>query len=281
MIFNHLYEQINIPKLRLHFNEFMIKFHDFRHQNKENSINSFVKKLKKNKLIYLDELQVTNIVDAMILGKLFDTIFQENILVLITSNTKIDDLYKDGLQREQFLPFISVIKKHSVHKELLIEEDYRVLTTKKLKTIFFPINEKTKFKINLLFRKLTKGKNFKKVEINVKGRIFLIPKLFDGIAKFDFKELCDSNLGSEDYLELSKICKSMVIENIPVFNEYKTNQQKRFITLIDILYEKRVSLIVSMENSLEKIGSSQNLAEPFKRTISRLHELTSPKTLFN
>jgi len=280
MIFNHLYEQINIPKLRLHFNEFMIKFHDFRYQNKENSITSFVKKLKKNRLIYLDELQVTNIVDAMILGKLFDTIFQENILVLITSNTKIDDLYKDGLQREQFLPFISVIKKHSVQKELFIEEDYRVLTSKKLKTMFFPINEKTKFKINLLFRKLTKGKNCKKAEIDVKGRTFLIPQLFDGIAKFDFNKLCGTNLGAEDYLELSKICNFIVIENIPVFNDYNANQQKRFITLIDILYEKRIFLIVSMENSLEKIGSSQNLVEPFKRTLSRLHELTSPNTLF-
>ena len=174
----------------------------------------------------------------MILGKLFETIFKENILVLITSNLMIDDLYKDGLQREQFLPFISIIKKNSIQKELVIDEDYRLLTSKKLKTIFFPINEKTKFKINLLFRKLTKGKKFKKTEINVKGRTFLIPELFDDVAKFDFNELCGSNLGSEDYLELSKICKSIVIENIPIFNEYNTNQQKRFITLIDILYEK-------------------------------------------
>ena len=114
----------------------------------------------------------------------------------------------------------------------------------------------------------------------MKGRTFLIPQLFDGIAKFDFNKLCGTNLGAEDYLELSKICNFIVIENIPVFNDYNANQQKRFITLIDILYEKRIFLIVSMENSLEKIGSSQNLVEPFKRTLSRLHELTSPNTLF-
>ena len=281
MIFNHFYEFLQSSKHRFHFNEFMINFHDFRHKNNENSIISFVKKLKKKaELIYLDEFQVTNIVDAMILGKLFQAIFNENIKVIITSNTKIDDLYKDGLQREQFLPFISIIKKNSIERELVIDEDYRMLATNKTERAFSPINEKNNFKINQFFRDLTKHKNLKKIELNIKGRVFIIPHFYDGVAKFDFVDLCDKNIGAEDYIKLAEICKFLVIQNIPNFNEFNSNQQQRFITLVDILYEKKIPLMISLETNLENISSSRKLAEPFKRTLSRLHELTSPKDDF-
>jgi len=280
MIFNHFYNYINIPKQRSHFNEFMINFHDFRHKHKSNSITKFVRELKKNKLIYLDELQVTNIVDAMILGKLFETIFSENIKILITSNIKIDDLYKDGLQREQFLPFISIIKQNSIQKELIIDEDYRKLESKKFQRAFYPINEKNSFKINQLFRKLTKNKRKQKITLNIKGRKFIINDFYDGITKFDFRYLCDNNLGAEDYIKISDRCKFIVIKNIPIFNDENVNQQQRFITLIDILYEKKISLMVSIEKSLENLGSSKRLSIPFKRTSSRLFELTSPDNNF-
>tara|TARA_X000001036_G_scaffold384515_1_gene378527 strand:- start:125 stop:1174 length:1050 start_codon:yes stop_codon:yes gene_type:complete len=281
MIFNHFYEFLEIPKQRLHFNEFMIKFHDFRHKNKENSIFSFVKKLKNNAvLIYLDEFQVTNIVDAMILGKLFETIFKENIKVMITSNTKIDDLYKDGLQREQFLPFISTINENSIQRELIIDEDYRKLAPNKMQRAFFPINEKTTFKINQLFRELTKDRKLKEIKLNIKGRELMISDFYDGITKFDFVNLCDQNIGAEDYIKLAEISKFLLIQNIPNFNEDNSNQQQRFITLIDILYEKKIPLMISSETNLENITSSKRLIEPFKRTLSRLFELTSPKDNF-
>ena len=275
MIFNYFYDYINIPKQRSHFNEFMIEFHDFRHQNKENSITKFVKKLKTKKLIYLDEFQVTNIVDAMILGQLFEKIFSENIKIIITSNIQIDNLYKDGLQREQFLPFISVLKNNSIQKELIIDEDYRKLGHHKLQRVLFPINEKTKFKLNQIFRQLTKNKKKQERLLIVKGREFKITNFYEGLTKFDFKTLCDDNLGAEDYINLAALCKFIVIENIPIFNNDNANQQQRFITLIDILYEKKVSLIVSMETSLEDIGSSDKLTSPFQRTVSRLFELTA------
>ena len=278
MILNHYFDYIDIPKQRFHFNKFMINFHDFRHANKSNSINSFVQKLKRNKLIYLDELQVTNIVDAMILGKLFQTIFSENIKILISTNIKIDNLYKEGLQRERFLPFISIIKKNSIQKELIIDEDYRKVGSDKLQRAFSPINEKNTFKINQFFRELTKNSIKKEITINIKGRDLIIKEFYDGIAKFDFKQLCDENLGSEDYIKISSICKFIVIENIPFFSEENSNQQQRFITLIDILYEKKIYLMVSMEKSLDKIGSSKRLIESFKRTSSRIFELTSPAT---
>ena len=278
MILNFVYEFLYEPKQRLHFNEFMINFHDYRHKmkNKDNSILAFVQNLKKYKLIYLDEFQVTNIVDAMILGKLFETIFNEDIKLILTSNTKVDDLYKDGLQREQFLPFISIIKKHSIQKELTLEDDYRKLGSNKLIRTFYPINEKNTFKVNQIFRELTKNKKKSKIKLNIKDRIFFISNYYEGIARFNFEELCNVNIGAEDYMEIAKNCKFIVIDNIPTFNEENSNQQNRFITLIDILYEKEINLLISASSNLESLGSSTKLKDSFRRTLSRLYELTSP-----
>ena len=279
MILNFVYNFLYIPKQRLHFNEFMLNFHNYRHKmkNKNNSILSFVKNLKKYKLIYLDEFQVTNIVDAMILGRLFETIFSEGIKLILTSNTKADDLYANGLQREQFLPFISVIKDNSIHIELSLKDDYRKLGSNKLKRAFFPINEKNIFKVNQIHRELTKNKKNTKIKLEIKGRNFIIYNFYEGIARFDFKDLCDKNIGAEDYIEIAKNCKFTIIDNIPTFNNENSNQQNRFITLIDILYEKRIPLLISIPSSLSSLGSSTKLKEPFKRTLSRLYELTSPE----
>ena len=164
MLMDFVYNELEIKKYRLHFNEFMISFHDYRHENEgDNSIRTFVKNLKKQyELLYLDEFQVTNIVDAMILGKLFQIIFEENIKIIITTNTKLNDLYKDGLQREQFLPFISIINNFSIQKELSLKNDYRLKYFRDQQGIFFPLNEKTSFKINQIFREFTRNKKKEK-----------------------------------------------------------------------------------------------------------------------
>jgi cell division protein ZapE len=284
MILDFFYNFIKIPKQRFHFNEFMIKFHDFRHENenKNNSIDSFVSELKKkSNLIYLDEFQVTNIVDAMILGKLFEVIFRENINIIVSSNTKIKNLYKDGLQREQFLPFIFLINKFSIEHELIIDEDYRKKGISKLKRFLYPINVETNFKINQLFRELTKNKKLKMKKILIKSREFEIKKYYEGVARFNFDNLCNINIGSEDYIKIANECNFVLIENIPNFSDENANMQQRFITLIDIFYEKKIPLLISSKTKLDQLGSSQRLEKPFKRTISRIYELTSPnfKTL--
>ena len=281
MILDFFYKSLSVSKQRFHFNEFMIKFHDFRHANKnkkeEYTIEAFVKELKKNsKIIYLDELQVTNIVDAMILGKLFEVIFEENIKIIISSNTKINDLYKDGLQSEQFLPFISIITKYSLEHELVIEKDYRTSGTEKLERFFYPLNEKTSFKLNQLLRKLTKNKKLSTKTIFIKGRKFEIRKFFERVGRFNFDELCDQNVGGEDYIKIAEQLDLMVLENIPKFSDNNANKQQRFITLIDIIYEKKIPLIASSNQSINEIGTSQRLSLPFKRTVSRIFELTSP-----
>ena len=278
MILDFFFDQLDHKKLRLHFNEFMLSFHNFVHErkgdNQENIINEFVKDLKsKAFLIYFDEFQVTNIVDAMILGKLFDQIFKEDIKIIVTSNTKIAELYKDGLQRDQFKPFIKIMEDQSFQYELVIEDDYRKSNTQD--RYFFPLDEETNFKINKFFRTITKDKKKTKKIINVKGRNFKIENFYEGVARFDFKILCDQNLGAGDYLEIIKNCNFIVIDKIPQFDNFNSNQQQRFITLLDIIYDNSIPIAVTADQSLDKFTSSKLLEKPFERTISRLYELTS------
>ena len=280
MILNFFYNQIEEKKIRQHFNEFMLSFHDFVHQrkdkNEENVINQFVKNLKsKASLIYFDEFQVTNIVDAMILGKLFDQIFKEDIKIIVTSNTKISDLYKDGLQRDQFKPFIKIMQEQSIEYQLNIDDDYRKSNNSKIQRYFYPLNQETNFKMNKFFRTITKDKKHSAITINVKGREFKIENFYEGIMRFNFNELCDQNLGAEDYLEIIKNSKFIVINHIPQFNDTNSNQQQRFITLLDVIYDKNIPIAVTSNQSLDEFTSSRLLEKPFKRTISRLYELTS------
>ena len=280
MILNFFFNLVEDKKLRQHFNEFMLSFHDFAHErkekNEENVINQFVKDLKsKTKLIYFDEFQVTNIVDAMILGKLFEQIFKENIKIILTSNTKISELYKDGLQRDQFKPFIKIMEEQCTELELKIEDDYRKSNENQKQRYFYPLNQETNFKINKFFRTITKDKKHLSKIINVKGREFKIKNFYEGVARFDFDDLCNQNLGAEDYLEIIKNCKFITLDNVPQFSDVNSNQQQRFITLIDVLYDKDIPLAVTAEKNIDQFTSSRLLENPFKRTVSRLYELTS------
>ena len=280
MILNFFFDLIEEKKLRNHFNEFMLSFHDFAYErkekNEENIINLFAKDLKlKTKLIYFDEFQVTNIVDAMILGKLFEQIFKEDIKIILTSNIKISELYKDGLQRDQFKPFIKIMEDQSIECELKIEDDYRKSNDNQKQRYFYPLNQETNFKINKFFRTITKNKSQLSKTINVKGRDFKIENFYEGIVRFNFDDLCNQNLGAEDYLEIIKNCKFITLDHIPQFNDINSNQQQRFITLIDVIYDNNIPLAVTAEQNIDQFTSSRLLENPFKRTISRLYELTS------
>ena len=278
MILDFFFNQLEEKKLRLHFNEFMVNFHDYIFQNKdkESGVINFVKDLSsKVKILYFDEFQVTNIVDAMILGRLFEKIFDKEIKVIFSSNIKINDLYKDGLQREQFIPFIKILKLNCYQKELSINEDYRSSKNKDIKRFLTPIDQSTNFAFNKFFRKITKNKKKITKILEVKGRKIEIQNFYENISKFNFSELCNRNLGSEDYISIANNCKFIFIENLPNFSEDNSNQQQRFITLIDIIYEKKIPLMITSQVNLESINSSKSLKEPFKRTVSRLYELTS------
>jgi cell division protein ZapE len=280
MILNFFFNELKEKKLRLHFNEFMVNFHDFIFQNedKENGVELFIKDLnKKTQIIYFDEFQVTNIVDAMILGKLFKRIFEENIKVIFSSNININDLYKDGLQRDQFIPFLKILENNCYEKELIVNDDYRSSKNLALDRFLSPINESSNFVFNKFFRKITKNKNKSLKILEVKGRSLFLKNFYDKVIKFEFEELCNRNLGSEDYMKIAENCEFILIKNLPNFNDNNSNQQQRFITLIDIIYEKKIPLMITSQVDLNLIKSSKSIAEPFKRTISRLYELTSIK----
>lgn len=278
MILNFFFKTLKEKKLRLHFNEFMIKFHNhiFENKDKENGIKNFVKDLsKKTEILYFDEFQVTNIVDAMILGRLFEKIFEENIKVIFSSNILIKDLYKDGLQRDQFIPFIKILENYCFQNELLIDEDYRSSKNVNLERFLSPIDKSTNFIFNKYFRKVTKNKKKTLKILEIKGRQIRLENFYDGVIKFNFDELFNKNLGSEDYIAIADISDFIFIINLPKFDQNNSNQQQRFITFIDIIYEKRIPLMITSEENLDFLGSSNNLNEPFKRTTSRLYELTS------
>ena len=180
----------------------------------------------------------------------------------------------EPLDAEQTADLVELIKENSEQKELALGEDYRKLIPDVNHNIFSPLNEKSLFNINQNFRVLTKNLKQEEKIINTKGRIFKIINFFEGVARFHFNELCDKNLGAEDYLNLSSICKHIFIEEIPLFNDENSNQQLRFITLIDIFYEKKIKLTLSLEKNLDSLPSSNKHSEIFKRTVSRLFEMT-------
>ena len=211
----------------------------------------------------------------MILGKLFKRIFEEKIKVIFTSNIYINDLYRDGLQRDQFIPFLKILEKNCHQKELLISEDYRSSGNVNLERFLSPIDKSTNFIFNKYFRKITKGKKQTLKILEVNGRKLSLKNFYDGVIKFEFDELCNRNLGSEDYIKISENSDFIFISNLPNFSENNSNQQQRFITLIDIIYEKKIPLMITSEVNLDSIKSYKSMEEPFKRTISRLYELTS------
>ena len=282
MILNFFFSSLKEKKYRLHFNEFMIKFHEFIFENKKKGKNhgleKFVEKLSdKTQILYFDEFQVTNIVDAMILGKLFKKIFEQNIKVIFSSNIKIKDLYKNGLQRDQFMPFIKILEHNCSEIELEIPEDYRTNKNIPLDRFLSPIDESSNFKFNKFFRKMTKNREKTTKILNIKGRKLIIENFYERVTKFNFDELFNNNLGSEDYIGIAKESDLIFIENLPNFNEDNSNQQQRFITFIDIIYEKKIPLMIKSEVDLNSLCSSKSLTEPFKRTLSRLYEMTSQK----
>ena len=140
---------------------------------------------------------------------------------------------------------------------------------------FFPLNQESNFKMNKYYRIISKDRKKTIQNLDVKGREFIIKEFYEGVVRFKFDELCDKNLGAEDYLEIAKVSKFMVIDKIPQFDDINSNQQQRFITLIDIVYDKKIPIAVTAEQNLDELTSSKSLKEPFNRTISRLYELTS------
>ncbi|MCK5275557.1 MAG: AFG1 family ATPase [Alphaproteobacteria bacterium] len=272
-------------KRRVHFHQFMIEVHEALHRwrkaqkksgDREDPIDLVADAIAEGVwLLCFDELEVRDIADAMILGRLFEALFERGVVMVCTSNTPPDDLYKGGLQRELFLPFIEVIKQKLDLLELSAQKDYRQARLEGREVWYSPLGEQATAALDRLFADLTDGVGPLPEALTVKSRKVKVPAAARGIARFHFDDLCRAALGPEDYLTIARHYRMVLIDGIPIMDETMRNEARRFITLIDALYENRTRLAASAEAAPEDLVTGETHAREYKRTASRLAEMRS------
>ncbi|TNC49850.1 AFG1 family ATPase [Rubellimicrobium rubrum] len=224
------------------------------------------------RLLALDEMQVTDIADAMILGRLFQRLWSQGVTLLTTSNRPPSDLYKDGLNRALFLPFITMIEQNCEVVELASPTDHRQGRLVGSQRYFCPVNAETRAAMNALWADLAHGQA-KPATLRVYGRDVEIPAFHNGSARASFYDLCGRPLGPADYLALAGTVRVLLIDEIPRLSSENFNQARRFVTLIDALYEARVTLFASAAASPDRLYVEGEGSFEFARTASRLMEM--------
>lgn len=269
-------------KQRVHFHEFMLGIHQTLHRRRQKSgkdgdpLPHIAKDIAAQyTVLCFDEFHITNITDAMILGRLFETIFNHGIYVVATSNWAPDDLYKNGLQRENFLPFIALLKKKLDILHLDSPTDFRLIHMENINVFHSPLGDRTTKKLQDIFITLTAGTTPTPTDLTVSGRTLTIEQSAIGVGYTTFGNLCQSARGAEDYLTLAKHFKTVIIDGVPVMSESTRNEAKRFMTLIDALYENRINLIMGCDTTPENLYKTGTHAFEFERTVSRLIEMQS------
>ena len=268
-----------VKKRRVHFYAFMLEVHDrihARRADKGDPIAPVAADLAAEAtLLCFDEFDVTDIADAMILGRLFQALFASGTVVVATSNRAPDELYQDGLQRERFLPFIALLKQRMAVMALDGGRDYRLHRFAGRKTYFVAPGGAGHRALEAAFADLTGGAEGKPVELAVLGRKLLVPRAAKEVAWFGFDELCARPLGPPDYLALCRAFHTFVVEGIPVMNRRLRNEAKRFTIFIDTLYEAHGNLVASAEAPPEALYPDGDGSFEFQRTVSRLNEMQS------
>jgi cell division protein ZapE len=226
-------------------------------------------------LLCFDELQVQDIADAMILGRLFEAFFEAGVVIVATSNRPPRDLYKDGLQRELFVPFIALIEQKLDVLHLEAGTDYRLESMRMMDVYLTPLGPDSDARLEAYFRQLTHGADVGPETLMVNGRKLEVPRASDDIAFMSFKQLCEQPLGPADYLTLAQKYDVLVLAGIPPLKPENRNEAKRFVTLIDALYEHKAKLICSAARPAEQLYPAGDGSFEFERTVSRLHEMRS------
>jgi cell division protein ZapE len=283
MLMDLFFEAADVPrKRRIHFHEFMQethrRFHEIKRDNPE--IDDPIPPLAdliaaEAALLCFDEFQVHDIVDAMILGRLFEALFARLVVVVATSNTTPDDLYKGKPGRDAFLPFIGLLKKHLDVLVLDAARDYRRERVHGLKAWYVPADSRADAAMEQVFMALTEGVPPHASSLTVAGRKLPVPLTAAGVARFDFSALCGEALGPGDYLALATHYNTILLDGIPRLSPDNFDEARRFVTLIDALYEHRVKLYASAAAMPDDLYRSGEGAKIFERTASRLEEMQS------
>lgn len=279
MLMDVFYAEAPVKAMRVHFHEFMGRVHDRlnvarKRKDVSNPIFPVAKQFASEaKLICFDEFQVTQIADAMILAGLFEDLFKRGVTVVATSNRHPDELYKDGLNRHLFLPFIEQLKAQNEVFELASERDYRLERLTEA-PVWYSANDGSK-PLDDAFQRLTLGAAPQSCMLTVKGRKVPVTREAAGVARFSFEELCAKPLWAEDYRAIAATFHTVLLEDVPVLSPAKRNEAARFVTLIDTLYEAKVKLVASADAEPEQLYPAGDGSFEFQRTASRLHEMRS------
>lgn len=285
-------------KRRVHFHEFMAETHeriadwraaDEKTRRRRSKINKDAPDdpmppvaadiAAEAQLLCFDEFQVSDIADAMILGRLFAALFAEGVIVVATSNRRPDDLYKDGLNRQLFLPFISMLKSRLDVVELDAERDYRLDRLAGAPVYYSPLGPEADAAMERAWTAMIAGAQEHSETLTVKGREIAAPRCARGLARFGFEELCARALGAADYLAIVRRYGAIFIDHIPQMGPEKRDEAKRFVTLIDAVYESRTKLVCSAAAAPGDLYPKGDGAFEFERTASRLFEMQSAEYL--
>ena len=283
MLMDLFFAAAEVPrKQRIHFHRFMQNAHKRVHAYKQAhpDIDDPIPPLADSitseaALLCFDEFQVNDIADAMILGRLFQALFDRGVVVVATSNTEPDDLFKGQPGRDAFLPFIAILKQHMDVWMLDGDRDFRRQRMRGLRTWHVPADAMAERALDAAFAQLTGGAEGKPETLTVMGRRLVVPLAADGVARFDFAMLCGTALGPGDYLALATNYHALILDGIPRLSPDNFDEARRFITLVDTLYDHRVKLIASADAPPDQLYRRGENAQMFVRTASRLDEMQS------
>ncbi len=263
-------------KMRMHFHRFMQMIHHELKalKDREDPLDIVADKIASQYfVICFDEFHVSDITDAMMLAGLFKGLFDRGVTLVATSNIEPDRLYWDGLQREQFLPAIKLIKKHTRVLNLDSGVDYRLEYLDKAEIYHTIIDEEGSLLLEENFNHLAPDVAISNQSINIEGREIETVRIADGVIWFEFNALCDGPRGPSDYIEIARCFQTVLIANVPSMDDHHVDVAKRFMTLVDEFYDRNVKLIITATVKPEKLYEGSRLSESFVRTVSRLHEM--------